>query len=277
MAASGNRGAGLLSLGLFSILASLLVARSGGKPPPPPPALPKAAPAKAAPAKEPCAALASLEKEANECTNQLRDFFLRNQLCAESSTVDTVVGTFPDPSDSRLMSQSDQVLSSLVLAAETSAPLADLWLPWREDKDAKESCHTTWPGAVVFQKVGTDPSKVDRTLLLLVGELPTAGAHQQQLKRALQIAFITNPWRELDVVGPTFSGSAASMRPVLLEALKTAREEYETAAIKVVTGSATDPRNQDVLTDIAAGLQFESTVASDEAVRQALFQYLLDK
>src|ERR1700760_2504827 len=138
MADSGNRGAGLLSLGLLSILASLVVARSGAKPAPPAPAavLAKPAPARAAAPREPCEALASLET--NDCSDHLREFFSRNQLCAESSTVDTVVGTFPDPSDSRLMSQSDQVLSSLVLAAETTAPLADFWLPWREDKDSKE-------------------------------------------------------------------------------------------------------------------------------------------
>jgi hypothetical protein len=280
MAASGNRGAGLLSLGLLSLVASLVVARSGGKPPAAPaPALVKPAPAKSAAPQEPCEALGSLES--NECSNQLRAFFLRNQLCAESSTVDTVVATFPDPSDSRLMSQSDQVLSSLVLAAETNAPLADFWLPWREDKDAsatKENCHLRWPGAIVFQKVdAADPGKIDRTLLLLAGELPTAGVHQEQFKRALQIAFATSPWRELQVIGPTFSGSAASMRPILLQALKSAREEYETAAIQVITGSATDPGNQDVLTNKAAGLRFEATVASDDAVRAALFQYLVDK
>jgi hypothetical protein len=284
MAASGNRGAGLVSLGLFSILASLVVARASSKPPPaatPPPLNKPAAAAKPPEPKVACEALAELE--ADQCSTGLRDFFVRNQLCAESSTVDTVVATLPDPSDSRLMSQSDQALAALVLAGETKAPLADFWLPWRDGKGAtaaaKEGCHLRWPGAVVFQRVDEkDAGKVDRTLLLLAGELPTAGVHQQQLKRALQIAFETNPRRELDVIGPTFSGSAASMRPVLLEALKSAREEHGAGAtIQVTTGSATDPRNKDVLTAAAAGLRFQATVASDDSVRAALYQYLADK
>jgi hypothetical protein len=229
----------------------------------------------------------------------LADFLRRNKLCGEGAAT-AIVASVPEPLESRLNDTSDQVLSALLLATERArGALVDAWLPWVRDRRTEQDvhgglnfeyrsategytlrappdlaeCHETWPGAIVVAH-DSKPDKRDASLLLVVGELPTAGIRETSFERAARIANHLNhvdPGR-LQIVGPVFSGSAGPLRRSLLELI---RKNVITSA-DIWTGSATNETNRELLSS-KDKLSFHSTVAPDKPALQALYQFLTDQ
>ena len=164
------------------------------------------------------------------------------------SEVDVRIATVPDPRDTGFQYFFDTSLQALRLAVEMGDGDGKhnfrdaAWLPWDDrlvpdaDKTKSEDCRLTTPGLVIFRHAGPDASTTKLVVLLLVGETPTTGVHQAAFVNALTVA----SWFErptLKIVGPTFSGSAASMRRGL--DTWSASTPPKKLAIKIATGSAT--------------------------------------
>ncbi len=169
--------------------------------------------------------------------------------------IEAIVATVPDPVDSGFGYLFDVSVQALRLGLEQD--LAEDgrffrsygWLPWDRRSASKQpqsesKCRKTTPGIKLFR--GSDVTRPRLRALLLVGETPTAGIHGAALVRALEIAEIfddsnseTSP--ELDVLAPTFSGSASTLRRALT---KWGSESSSARGVRIVTGSATaDLRN----------------------------------
>ena len=129
------------------------------------------------------------------------------------------VATIPDPIDSGLAYLYDTVLQALRLGFERGGPgkrsyhRDSSWLPWEDRRVAEkertesEGSRETTPGVILFRSAD---STDERGALLLVGETPTAGVHRTSFETALEIAARLDRGT-VQVIGPTFSGSTASM------------------------------------------------------------------
>jgi hypothetical protein len=249
-----------------------------------------------APSKECATLLRSLQKiershdSDQHCEGAFAAFLERNALCAhppDDAPVQALVATIADPLDSRLPAMFDQTLAAFVLAGEKRGAFSDYWLPWiadrqpPADKDKEASagrigrCHERWPGVVVFAR----DDRVDRqrkTVLLLAGELPTAGVRKPALRRAVRMARKLTAPGPVAVVGPQFSGSAASLRAALKSEIETDAERLH---VRVISGSATRLLNQSLLTATfpKGSITFEATVVPDSVKESRFFEYLVDK
>ncbi|MDB4949516.1 MAG: hypothetical protein JWM27_2165 [Gemmatimonadetes bacterium] len=206
---------------------------------------------------------------------------------------DVVIATVPDPDDSHLDYAYDANLEALQKAFEAEGYALDrFWLPWGDRTDvaspAAYARRDALPGVLLFRGEPADSAGPPRMrLLYLVGEVPTTGVHTDALVAALGEResllstgrfFVPGPGlATIKIVGPTFSGSARSLRTTLdtwERALQQARKRpaearrgptpggrkraqpplasrYGGAAMRVsiITGSATRDDNREVLAD----------------------------
>jgi len=185
-----------------------------------------------------------------------------------------------------------------------------MWLPWDDGQagDAKrentERCRDTMPGLLVFR--GSDVARPRVFAVLLVGETPTGGVHAAAMSNALAAASIlttgtrsqacqrdgdddcaTYPERPLcpctacaKIVGPTYSGSATSMRTAIDQ---WARNEPG-VSVRIVTGSA----NGDMLVptfrslssqngSVTGAVEFASTIPSAETQECGYYWFLKER
>lgn len=150
----------------------------------------------------------------------------------------TIVLTVPDPIDGRLDFEFDLQLAAFQSAAGVAGwRLESFWLPWQEERRspagalARERCHAKAPGVLAFRGNGTGTSGgAERLVVFVVGEVPTSGIQQTALGYAIEHA-VEVRGAELAILGPTFSGSARSIREVLAR--------FPARGFRLVTGSAT--------------------------------------
>jgi hypothetical protein len=177
------------------------------------------------------------------------------------TVVETLIATIADPIDSGLGYQYDTSLQALRLGVEHAGSLLPAggtyyrdrsWLPWDDrDVDAasraeSEACRKTTPGLMLFRNSDADEPRV--LLLLLVGETPTSGLRLPAMLNALRVVsavtartasfpLLADVWPfAASIVGPTFSGSAHSLR-LALKAWA-AQHVGGVATFRLVTGSA---------------------------------------
>ena len=153
---------------------------------------------------------------------------------------ETLVATIPDPRRTRLGLFTDRVLENIQRGAAKSGWEYDSqWLPWQDSPDADErdpekrlrqraavNQEQSEPGILVFRHQPVrenEELRFHRRLLLvfIVGETPTAGIDKAQFVKAREYAgkIVTLPQAgesqpvqpSLRVLGPTFSGSFASL------------------------------------------------------------------
>jgi hypothetical protein len=142
----------------------------------------------------------------------------------------------------------------------------------------------------LFRSTAADNNVV--WLLYLVSEVPTSGLHKGAFAAALTerrallndtTGRVITPKGARDsllIAGPIFSGSSRSMREMINEAIAA---DSSIRVVRVVTGSATNFGNRDVLTRNASCVQtpietpaptpcidFSATIQSDEAMAQVL-------
>src|SRR5712664_629751 len=149
-----------------------------------------------------------------DCQEQFTRFLEANDLCRGPARA--TIAMLADPLESRLPQSFDQSLAALILAMERdSSTWVDYWMPWTIDRSSEQQarsglnldyspgpevaaqvrahrseCHAEWPGIVVFRgaeaKRGSGAKA--RSVLLLVGEVPTAGVRKAVLRRAVRMA-----------------------------------------------------------------------------------------
>jgi hypothetical protein len=202
-----------------------------------------------------------------------------------------LIALVPDPIDSGLAYYFDAVLEGIEAAVgdgvvengKKSAWVRDrYWLPWHDldqtQTTQKTTCRTTHPGVVLYR----EGKRGDRGLaVLLVGETQTWGVRPAALDRAVSLAMALDPLRLkggdgserplLDVVGPTFSGTASSLAALLqrFPANPDGTPPSVVPSYRVRSGTATAPSVVSTLSK--ASIDYASAISSDTALSDALY------
>jgi hypothetical protein len=141
------------------------------------------------------------------------------------------------------------------------------------------------PGAILFRHVPSADELEDTRfvpvrqnellLVFLVYETATGGVHQEALAHAIATS---SDWQKLQgraepvrVLGPTYSGSIASIRRVLAEQVR----RDSTLVMRVVSGGATAIDNQAAITSVAPErVSYQATLLPDDAVLEAVAAHI---
>lgn len=178
--------------------------------------------------------------------------------------IDFLIALVPDPRDSGLAVNFDEALDAIQRGAAQSDYLLDrFWLPWAGG-DGKG--HRQSPGLLLFRKRGR------LAAVFLVGETPKRGIHREAFAQSLDLIGslqgVAAGDRSVGILGPSFSGSAESLRSGLAAWKRSGRG----LRFRIATGSAT-----------AAGLEktfqgltddFCRTVVPDAELQKAVFPFL---
>lgn len=189
--------------------------------------------------------------------------------------VDVLVVTLPDPIASHLDWAFDSHLDGVRRAFERAGYLLDRFdLPWEPVAAGKTPDLAREPGALLFRRSddATDEERPAFWLVYVVGELSTRGIDADALELALAdrcrvLDACARPGsgaqRLLRVVGPTFSGTSASLR----DRLAALRDAYFPGErVEIVSGAATSPSNLGQLeSGGAAPVRFRTTVHDDRS------------
>ena len=109
--------------------------------------------------------------------------------------------------------------------------------------------------------------------MLIVAETPTIGIQKGALRNAIRFVHEWDKrpsFQELKLLGPTFSGSAFSLRQVLDEC---ARDAY-CPNVQIITGSANADENESAIVGPAAHRSFAATTHHFSMMLDALKSYL---
>jgi hypothetical protein len=180
-----------------------------------------------------------------------------------------LIALVPDPIDSSLAALSDQALSAIQQGYTVNDFLLDRhWLPWL-DEAAQSRRYRQVPGVLLFRS-SAPIEKFDNQLetVLLVGETPKFGIHKQAFQNALGLIARLAPGETVRIAGPTFSGSAESLRLAL--------EGTGLPDVRIVTGSATSPEVKEVLGSVP-GARFSRTVVPDDVLLARALCYLVEE
>ena len=227
-------------------------------------------------------------------------------------TIDLLIATVPDPVSSRLPHFFDSFAESMESAAEASGYTLDRFaLPWlNKEREAgdnvprwRQTLYETVPGLILFR----DPQDRKLLLIFLVGETPTTGIHKRAMFSALEQMAQFYPWdpkhAELPqgfprvapdvssvgaapptlpgqapgatfrVMGPSFSGSAVSLRFVL-DRWSESRSNASQVRFQIISGTAT-AIDAGWLSQAAQGhATFQATVPPDDETLRAVACYI---
>ena len=230
---------------------------------------------------------AAAQKEVNNCDAKLE---------AGQTPLDLnfMIATIPDPEKTHLGLYFDRFLDAMIFASEEEGFSYDrYWLPWHVNHDpanpdplkqdildGRAEARHRKPGAIVFRKspILSTPNDINAAkeqdrrnfensrshglVIFLVGETPTSGINRRQFKLAADyMKQFSKCSHVLGVLGPTFSGSAPSLRA----AMQTDFPRQQEGTL-VMSGTVS---SRDALTNLA-----NSVVHSDEFLRPALNTFL---
>jgi hypothetical protein len=209
-----------------------------------------------------------------------------------SLVVSTVIATLPDPIDSGLVYSFETMLQALRLGFETAAPenaLSDdldpgekagwfrdrSFLPWADrqvgtqNRALSEACRRSVPGLLLFRNSDLAAPRV--LMVFVVGETPTSGVHGAALTNALHLAswLATDKLASRRILGPSFSGSAYSLR-VMLEAFST---RLPKAKFELISGTASGSGLSQMLRDNER-MAYSATTVPEDAASCAYLRYL---
>ncbi|HKW02589.1 MAG TPA: hypothetical protein VJN96_22375 [Vicinamibacterales bacterium] len=151
------------------------------------------------------------------------------------TSVRAIIAIAPDPVRTHMALQFDRALEGIQLAAQASGYVVDrYWLPWSVDADknsasqpaagtsaaADRQQRLAQPGVVLFRLDASVVSTSPRLLFVfLVADTPTGGVDGAQFVNAVaHVGDVCGTLRDcaadgrIRIVGPTFSGSLASLR-----------------------------------------------------------------
>ena len=177
----------------------------------------------------------------------------------------TAVASVPDPRSSHMALYFDQSIEALLSSATAVDFVEDRFLfPWPKPKhDAAHTAdaHAEEPGAgfILFRSAQAGAPGSDLLVVFLVTESPVLGADRNVLRSTFELAseVTTEKSSPLHVVGPFFSGTAAS----LVATLDAWRGDSDRTA-RIVTGTATAPRIAESFQ--RQGVEFSRTIATDD-------------
>ena len=184
-----------------------------------------------------------------------------------------LVALVPDPLDSSSAELFDGEMRGLGEAMASSGYLPDrFWLPWGKAADqGQEHTYRNSPGVLLYRR--GDASKRWLLSILVVGETPKQGIHKEAFHQALRLATALDDKRNgpMRVLGPSFSGSAESLRIALEDPLARGRQ------ISFISGTATAA----VLAEPGAlgppsSVSFCRTVPSDSKLTSTALDFLRD-
>jgi len=176
---------------------------------------------------------------------------------------DYLLALVPDPDFEEHTSSFKAVLEGIEEGISKGGALVRdrAWLPW--EGDAK-GCPEATPGVMIFRP--QQPQQQPPRIVLVVGETPWWGVRRGQLLAALERIQSAGGTASLRVLGPTFSGSAASLR-ALLQPFK----DTGALSFRFVSGTATAPQ----LPKLFEGCgDFSATVPNDTQLTDAMLAYL---
>jgi hypothetical protein len=210
-------------------------------------------------------------------------------------TIDSMIVTVPDPVESGLGADFDNMIDTVQRAAEANHLLLDRYdLPWLTSGPSSENAAgekvkrdpNLEPGLMLFR------SSVERNVLesneilmlvFVVGETPTDGVHNAAFQSALgQICDVRANFKfaaptdspKIKVLGPSYSGSADSM----VFAINDAREKYpacELGSFRIISGGATAVDAKELQS--LDGVHFHATINPDSGAIPALLLALGDQ
>lgn len=129
--------------------------------------------------------------------------------------VEALLATVVDPGRTRLSLALDRQFDAILKAARDSGyQFQDLWLPWRlnrgkDETVEQEEIRESLPGLITFR----NGSKL--LTVWLVGETPTAGISRAQFRQAACFMKRIANVKFMGVLGPTFSGTLASLQTAI--------------------------------------------------------------
>lgn len=185
--------------------------------------------------------------------------------------LDFLVALVPDPRDSGLAVNFDEALDAIQRGFAQSDFIVDrFWLPWAggDGKGYRQS-----PGLLLFRK----PGRV--AAVFLVGESPKRGIHRGAFGQALgligDLQGVAAGDRTVGILGPSFSGSAESLRLALASWTKGEISPGEGGGrpplrFRIATGSATAGG----LEAVFAGHDFCRAVLPNDDLQNAVFGFL---
>lgn len=167
------------------------------------------------------------------------------------------IATLPDPMENGSSYAFETGLEAIKLGLEKTVSGGRYfrtaeWLPWYEPSETKkalsEECRSSTPGFVVFRSASDD----HLALVLIVGESPSGGIWKEAMAAALSLATLLPSTegkepRRLRILGPTFSGSVASLKQAL-----SAFPGASNWNVSIVSGTATGPNVLEQLRDDVA-------------------------
>jgi hypothetical protein len=195
-----------------------------------------------------------------------------------------LVALVPDPVDSHLSNLFDEALDALQRGIAESGYLFDrVSLPW-EGEAAKMRLYRSIPGGLLFRRVD-EKGQGHLLAVFLIGESPKGGIQKQAFYTALD--FITELQKKtqqngLRILGPSFSGSAESLRLALRQWQHDRGSGAGRFEIEMVTGSATT-QGLEKKFDLAqfdktgVNVEFARTILSDDVLKQRAFDFLRER
>jgi hypothetical protein len=218
-------------------------------------------------------------------------------------TIDSMIVTVPDPIESGLGADFDNMIDTVQRAAEANHLLLDRFdLPWLTTGPSSENAEgekvkrnpNLEPGVMLFRSpVQRNPiAGTNETLMILfiVGETPTGGIHSAAFQSALgQICDVRSTFKSaapadsptIKVLGPAYSGSANSLAFAINDARASiaANDNADIKAcglgsFKIITGGATSIDARDLKSD---GVSFQATINPDSGTIVALLLALGDQ
>jgi len=212
--------------------------------------------------------------------------------------IEFLIATVPDPISSRLPRFFDSFIESLESAAQASGFTIDRFaLPWFGKTSGTSENAPSWhpmlydslPGLMLFR----DPQDRKLLLVFLVGETPTAGIHKQALLSALEQMSQFYPWDPkhtelppgfppvessgqpdtLRIMGPSFSGSAVSLR-LVLDQWRESSGNFAKVHFQIISGTATAIDAGWIVQAAERRDSFYATVPPDSETLQAVACYI---
>jgi hypothetical protein len=188
-----------------------------------------------------------------------------------------LIALLPDPIASDLAMNSDQALAGIQSAFADSLYLLDrFWLPWTDESASRDRTYQTTPGLLLFRRVEENNRRVAG--VFLVGETPKRGVHKAALANTLDLiaSFVDampgeQPMKPVRIVGPSFSGSAESLRLALRD-WQQKRTGRRPMAFQIISGTATAQGLEKYLT--LKDTTFCRTVLPDDVLLRESRRYL---
>ncbi len=232
--------------------------------------------------------------------------FISAASLVKSHRVQFLIATVPDPVQSGMYYAADRTIEAVQRGIESGGTneqwLRDrFWSPWSTEetgtaaddaeKKLREECRARMPGVMTFRNertFGFDPRgpSSEALVLFLVGESPTLGINRFALREALDFieAASRDALAEIRIVGPTYSGSAASLfaelqsfhdvdagamrrsegKPKAMAADPGATADASAPCFTIVSGTATREQTKDRL-DTCGGKEGGDLVACTRA------------